>query len=430
MRSTAWTDVVAAGRRSGKDEVFTKRRGVLRALADFRHTDGRSCFCAPTQDQAKDIFWDDLKAMVPPARVRHVQESYPQTITLDHGYRLEVRGLDKPQRIEGKPVDEVLVTETDDLKSIAVFDDHVLPALGTIGRPGRLTAVGVPNGKTILWELRKRALENPDWAYYEWRSDEVMTADEIERFRRVLDPDSFEREFNASFANFEGRAYYPFDWALHAIERLQYDPALPLVFAFDFNVAPGVAVVLQEQVYRGPRTDVVDPRVTAVLGEVWIQDNSNTEMVCRRLIQDWGGHAGPVTCYGDPSGGERRTSGVRGSDWDLIAGSEGVLRRHFGPRLRVRVAADHPPVRARVNAVNRRLLTAAGRVRMLVDPARAPHVCEDLDGVLLVKGGAFEIDKKRCEAAGLTHLSDALGYYLHEEVPVREVGTPTTRPIR
>jgi hypothetical protein len=55
-------------------------------------------------------------------------------------------------------------------------------------------------------------------------------------------------------------------------------------------------------------------------------------------------------------------------------------------------------------------------VRMMVDPGAAPHVVRDLEGVRILKGGAGEIDKK--SDANLTHISDALGYYVAEVFPV------------
>jgi hypothetical protein len=35
-------------------------------------------------------------------------------------------------------------------------------------------------------------------------------------------------------------------------------------------------------------------------------------------------------------------------------------------------------------------------------------------------GGSGEIDKRGSEAKGLTHLTDAIGYYIHEMFPIRE----------
>ena len=57
----------------------------------------------------------------------------------------------------------------------------------------------------------------------------------------------------------------------------------------------------------------------------------------------------------------------------------------------------------------------------MVDPVKAPHVVRDLEGVVLLKGGSGEIDKKG--TPDLTHISDALGYSIEAEFPTtkREV---------
>ena len=50
---------------------------------------------------------------------------------------------------------------------------------------------------------------------------------------------------------------------------------------------------------------------------------------------------------------------------------------------------------------------------MLVDPDNAWHIVQDLEGVSLLKGGSGEIEKKPGDP--LTHISDALGYYINEK---------------
>lgn len=425
--SQALYNIVAAGRRSGKTEL-AKRHGSLESIADVRYHDGRTVFGAPTRDQAKEIFWDDLKALVPPELVAEINETL-LTIKLHTGYKIQVFGFDRPQRIEGKPIDRAYIDEFADVKPEA-WERHLFPALGTLGRQGRAWLFGVPEGRNHFWQKARYAQgPDPEWAFFHWRSEEVLSPRQIARYRATMDPRSYEQEFEASFLNFEGRAYYPFEWSVHALERLHYDPALPLILGFDFNVEPGVCAIMQEQAYRGARPEIA-PVVTAVIGEVWIEANSNTEAVCRRIIQDWGDHRGPVRAYGDASGGARGSAKVKGSDWDLIGGSEGLLSRHFGSRFKMDVPKDNPAVKARINAVNRRLLTGAGKVSMLIDPDKAPHACEDLDGVTLLKGGAFEIDKRKCELAGLTHLSDGIGYYVHKVHSKASGGNASSHKIR
>ena len=57
-------------------------------------------------------------------------------------------------------------------------------------------------------------------------------------------------------------------------------------------------------------------------------------------------------------------------------------------------------------------------VHMLIDPFFAPYTIRDFDGVRLLKGGSGEIDKNATPE--LTHLTDALGYYIVAEFPVRK----------
>src|SRR5688572_970130 len=67
IRSGARFKVVPAARRSGKSER-AKRNLIIQALkesAQGRWLDYRYFAAAPTRDQARQIFWNDLKAMIP-----------------------------------------------------------------------------------------------------------------------------------------------------------------------------------------------------------------------------------------------------------------------------------------------------------------------------------------------------------------------------
>ena len=57
---------------------------------------------------------------------------------------------------------------------------------------------------------------------------------------------------------------------------------------------------------------------------------------------------------------------------------------------------------------------------MVVDPVKAPAVVRDFEGVTLLEGGSGEIDKKGAESNGLSHVSEALGYYCFEKHPIRD----------
>lgn len=403
-------NVVPAGRRSGKTEL-AKRKLVRRALEGSY--EGRFFAAAPTRDQAKRIYWNDLKKLVPKRFWLHEPSESELFIKLVHGPEIWVLGMDKPERIEGSPWDGGILDEFGNMKAKA-WGENVRPALSD--RKGWCDLIGVPEGRNHYYDAAQKAkaqmiaeAANSSWGYFHWKSADILDPEEIREARENLDPLTYEQEYEGSFINFEGRAYYTFSDL--NLARLEYDPSKPLVLCFDFNVAPGVAAICQEQKLPNGRQG------TGVIGEVWIERNSNTEIVAKKILTDWGEHQGQVWLEGDSTGGNSGTAKLAGSDWDII---KQVLMPKFGARLFDKVPKSNPPERTRVNAVNSRIRNGAGEVRLMVDPAKAPHVVKDFEGVPLVKGGSGEIDKKADEK--LTHISDAIGYYIARQFPL----TPQT----
>lgn len=427
LHSEALMNTVPAGRRSFKSEA-AKRRLVSKAVRFSKFPDGRFFACAPTQQQSKDIFWADLKAMVPDwalltgRRDRDISET-ELTIKLWQGAILKVAGLDKPARIEGRDWDGGVVDEYADCRP-DVLDEHIMPMLV---RGGWIDVIGVPGGRNHYYRLVRDVQDGkvPNAANFTWKASEVLclylgheqASAYLERMRKQMDPLTFDQEFNASFVTFEGRVYYGFLQETHASERLRYDPSLPLILCFDFNVAPGICLICQEQMYRGERSDVDRAKpVTCCIDEVWIRNNSNTVRVCREVVERYGAHTGEVWCYGDATGGARGSAKVAGSDWELI---EQTLSPVFGRRLYLVYKKSNPRERVRINAMNSRIRAADEKIRFLVDPVKCPHVVTDFDGVVW-NDKTGEIDKTSDKT--LTHLSDAIGYYVAQVHPLAEPG--------
>lgn len=396
---------VPSGRRSGKTEL-AKRRLVKRAmLGNPLYYPSRFFVAAPTFNQVVAIYWADLKRYcfnlsrlygLPAPEIREGNK----TISLPLS-EIQLVSMDKPERVEGQPWNGGIMDEYGNMKEKA-WTEHVRPALSD--RRGWCEFIGVPEGWNHYKDLCDYAQreDSTDWAFFHWVSADILPPEEIEAARRELDELVFRQEYEGSFENFTGRAYYNFSRSNHC-KTLEYNPKADLNFCFDFNVEPGVAAVVQEKEFG-----------TAVIGEVYIPRNSSTEAVCKRLINDWGNHTGKVKCYGDATGGARGSAKVAGSDWEIV---RAYLRPVFGRNLIFRVPQSNPAERARINAVNSRLKTASGDIKMFVDFERANHVVKDLEGVTLLEGGSGEIDKKH--ALELTHISDALGYYIAREFPIK-----------
>lgn len=391
--------------------------------------------CAPTLTQAKGIYWEDLLALSAPWWAREpIRSEGSLRVFMIGGAQLWVCGLDKPQRIEGSPVDRLAVDELADVKEGA-WDRHLYPALGTAGRPGRAWLFGVPRPGGQFAALARKAKDptERDYAYHTWTAEGVVDRDVWLAAKRNTDAILFAQEWEGKRVGTEGRAYYSFAEE-HNTRELDYDPRLPLLFSFDFNRSPGVAVVSQEQAIRGVlvdecvrcRADAAGtaggacrkcgsllPLATAtcVIGEVHIPRDSNTPRVCTRLAADWSHHKGAVICYGDATGGAKKSSSVEGSDWELI---RTYLGRDF-PQMQFDVDKANPAERARLNAVNLRACNAAGERRLFVDPRKAPNLLRDLCEQLVLTGGTGELDKDKDKTLG--HAADGLGYQIHKLYP-------------
>ncbi|EWY36401.1 hypothetical protein N825_27025 [Skermanella stibiiresistens SB22] len=416
INSPARFKVVPAGRRSGKTER-AKRALIIQALresAEGKYLDYRYFAAAPTRDQARQIFWSDLKAMIPKRLLGGRIRESDLTIPLITGAEICVVGLDRAERIEGRSWNGGIIDEIANTKP-GIWKANIRPALAD--RAGWAWLIGVPEGRGEYYDLYQYAIsgEDEEWDGFTWLSADILPAREIESARRTMSAEMFEQEYEASFIVFGGRAYHPFDRRIHCAP-LRHNPVAPLIITMDFNAEPGTATILQEMPLPNARGEILPTASsgTGVIGEVHIPRHSTTPAVCRRIVADWSErHAGPVHVYGDATGGAQGSARVQGSDWDLV---KAELRPVFKDRLSIRVPQSNPRERVRVNAVNSRLLSAAGDVRLMVDPVKAPNVARDFEGVRVLEGGTGEIDKKA--DPGLSHLTDGIGYYIAREFPV------------
>ena len=410
--------VCAAGRRSGKTERAKRklaREAVIFPVLRPDLEDGFFWFTAPTREQAKRLAWADLKRMVPYLFVRRYYET-ELIIRLYSGVELGVAGLDKPERMEGNPIDGIVIDEIANCKPEA-WTSNIRPALDTDEREGWAWLIGVPEGRNHFYRLWSEAAHRKGWEQYHWRSESILTPELIAEAKRDLDERTYEQEYGASFLDFSGRVYYSFSREANCPSgELPYDKRAPLIFCFDFNVEPGSAVVCQEGRIKkkSPKDD--DPgTVTLVLDEVHIPVRSNTEEVCDVLIDKYGKHEGYVYCYGDATGGAEGSAKVKGNDWDLIRMK---LKPVFGNRLLFRIPKANPRERVRVNAMNSRMKPKEGPVRLLIDGRRCKELLLDFEGVTSLKGTNGKIDKKK--DLERTHWSDSLGYYIVKKHPTRQ----------
>jgi hypothetical protein len=218
--------------------------------------------------------------------------------------------------------------------------------------------------------------------------------DFYERLEKSYDMNFYEQEVLGNYLSMDGsRVYSSFDRAMH-LKTLTPNPAAPLLWALDFNVDPMSSVIAQ-----------MGGGVMRVLDEIVLR-HATTRQACIEFLKRYPQHPGGVCVYGDASGSAQQTTGM--SDYELV-------REYFMANSRVtvdyRVPKSNPPVRERVNLVNRLFLSAAGQVAVQVDP-KCKELIKDLEQVCY-KADSMVIDKDRDRAR--THVSDALGYLMWQE---------------
>jgi len=329
---------------------------------------GRYFAAAPTHDQAKRIWWKDLKALVPARWRIKVSESelWLRTVT---GAELWVLGLDRPDRAEGTPWDGCVIDELASCKP-GLWEANIRPALAD--RHGWAWLIGVPDrdgAAQVEYEklyYLARSGADPEWSAFHWASADILDPGEVESARRHLDARNFEQEYLGHFILAGGRAFPDFDPAIHC-KPLGYDPALPLCWSLDFNIDPQCSGIIQH--YQGE---------VRVLEEFCLPDTKTESVVDaffhRAQEQSW--NLENMTLYGDASGSARDTTSGE-SDWYIIRNRLTKERISFHDR----VPKANPKIKDTLNAVSARLKSAEGQVKLYVDP-RCKRLLEDLRSAL------------------------------------------------
>lgn len=389
--------LVPAGRRSGKTERF-KRFLVKQA----NKVPGPYFAAAPTHDQAKKIFWDDLKAFSLCALHPRRPSESERIIYLPNGSEIHVIGLDKPQRIEGVPWKGGGIDEFADIKPNA-WEANILPALNTVhpldpDYRAWCWLLGVPDGLNHYYDLCMQAEtgSDPNFKVFHWKSAEILPPDVIEAMKRAMSAKQFKQEFEASFETASGRIYE--DYGKHNVTDARIEPHEQLMWMHDQNFTPLSSAV---GVRRGDDLYLLDEIVLTSA----VSKQSALEFVDR-----YKSHQNKtVLIYGDPAGRAGEKHG-HASDYTDI---EGVLKEH-GWSFRRRVKPAAPAIKDRQNAVRAKILTAAGATSLFVNPVTAPWCHKGLSTVQVKEGSTFQEDQSN----QYQHITTAIGYCVDTEWPV------------
>jgi hypothetical protein len=387
--------VVPAGRRSGKTE---RAKRFVAKQANYLPNE-RYFLGAPTRDQAKKIFWDDIKALTLSATHPKRPSESELKVFLPNGTEVHVVGLDQPQRIEGVEWTGGVIDEIADVKPESI-QENIMPALNTVNptRPfyrAWCWWIGVPDGLNHFYDMAEyaRTSGDPQWAYFHWKSAEILPPDVIEQAMRTMGRREYLQEYEASFETASGRIYPDYDgsvgrrnWTDRTVQ-----PTDALHWMHDQNFTPlSSAIAVMDR------------------GRAWLVDEIVLESAislqsAMEFVEKYKDHQNKVVfVYGDPAGRAGEKHGHK-SDYTEI---EDVLRLHKW-RFERRVRAAAPAIRDRQNSVRAKILNAKGETTLFVNPLTAPWCHKGLATVQLQKGSTYQEDQKN----QFQHITTAIGYY-------------------
>jgi hypothetical protein len=396
--------IVPAGRRSGK----TERAKRFLAKQAMENPNEKYFAAAPTYNQAKKIWWDDLKMLT--LSVLHIKKPSESAliIYLPNGTEIHVLGLDQPQRIEGINWTGGVIDEIADIKSEAL-EANIMPALNTMNptRPDYRAwcwFIGVPDGLNHYYDMAEyaRTSGDPDYGYFHWKSSEILPADIIASAKRTMSRKQYLQEYEASFETASGRIYEDYDGRIGGRNYTDttLDPHEEIFWMHDQNFTPLSSAIA-----------VVRKGIPYIVDEI-VLESAVSRQSAEEFVEKFKDHKNKmVNIYGDPAGRAGEKHGHK-SDYTEI---EAVLRQH-GWKFRRRVRPSHPSIRDRQNAVRAKIWNAAGETTLFVNPVTAPWSHKGLATVQLQEGSTFQEDQKN----QYQHITTAIGYFVDVHWPVGE----------
>ena len=286
-----------------------------------------------------------------------------------------------------------------DIESFKNADIAVSKALGRLRgcEDAELFITTTPEGYSFCYDfLVTKASKDKVVVHGKTTDNPYLPKSYIQSLRDNYDENLLKAYLEGQFTNLQkGQTYNGFSRDKN-IKECKYDRAKPIHIGWDFNILPQCCVVVQEQLHS-PNIRVID--------EIALDGDGSgdvlTERVCKTIKQKY-----PNTkyyAYPDATGAARHSS-ARYSDIEII--------RRNG--FMVYVKHINPLVINRVNSMNNNLTKG----NMIIDP-KCEGLIRDLEQVVN-KEGTRDIDKTTNKE--LTHLSDALGYYV-------EFKYPTVKPV-
>lgn len=405
LASTARFNLISAGRRSGKTERFKRKISKIA----MTHPGEDYFIAAPTRDQVKKIYWNDIKRLTFQSLQTKSPSETELIVHLDNDTRIHLIGLDRPERMEGQFWSGGGIDEIGNVKEDA-WEVNIKPALDTYNptRPDYRAwcdLLGVPEGAGSkyheLWDYSQLS-GDPDWKGFTWFSADILPPDVIASAKRTMSLKQYRQEYEASFETTSGRIYD--DYSAKNITNETIAQHEQLYWHHDFNFTPmssGIAVRRVEK--TGAKRDCI-----LILDEI-ILTSAIARQSALEFCDKYKEHKNRrLLLFGDPAGRAGEKHGHQ-SDYTEI---EAVLLQN-GWTFERKVKNAAPAIRDRQNAVRAKIANAAGEVSLFVNPAKAKYAHKGLQTVQTKKGSSFLEEESETQ-----HITTAIGYMVDYVWPI------------
>jgi len=387
--------VVVAGRRFGKTYL------AINELAKFaRYPNRRVLYIATTYRQAKNVILNDLIQFLAEKNwIKKINHSDLE-ITLVNNSVIALRSSDNREALRGTKWNFIVFDEFASMDPETYYS-VLRPTLSDTG--GHALFIGTPYGRNHFWEIYNNAGALDDWSSHTYTTlnGGQVPPEEIEAAKRDLDERTFNQEYNATFEDARGIIAYAFDKEnIKSAPELSQSNALHI--GMDFNTDNFSACIMLQ---NRDHLHVID--------EIMLMGASTNDM-CKE-IQERYGLGRQIFVYPDASGNQRKTSAGGLTD-HLILHNAG---------FKVRTPKTNPPVKDAIAAVNSRLRSTSGEIKLHIDP-KCKHTLDSMNK-FSYKEGSRVPDK----STGYDHMFDALKYCVWQLFPLQQqrfdVRIPTRR---
>ena len=375
--------------------------GLFRAFnLKFKYPHNKIAIYAPTYSLLRDYWFGKLEEFGDKYKLPYRLNKSDKEFYIRGYGKIILRSMDDPGSIVSYEVAHSIVDEIDLYpkdkaeerwrKILARNREKLLD-----GSPNTVCAMTTPEGYNFAYDRwKKNKLSSYQLIKAKTEDNPFLPPEYIADLKESYDSNLLRAYLDGEFVNLKsGSAYYSYDDEKFINENLMdLDPTLPLNICVDFNVDPMIWLICQH----------TDSENIKVFYEI-TQRNTNTWEQCyavRNLIPS---HY-DIVVYGDSTGRSRDTRGIE-TDYVII---DKIFRKHFRS-VKYKVPEMNPPVLSRVKCVNARLDKKA-----ILIQEKCINLRDDLIQVSYNDKG--EIDKTN---KNRTHASDAFGYYIVQEFPIR-----------